>query len=131
MKPPSMLEATRSLVQGCKATWKKWPPPLQDALIHCIGGENATINPLVIENRLHDLDKDSDRLLTMDGSENVDLRIKQISDEMLQLKQMKKNVQKWLPSRIWAEKTKPRKSWNSSPQKISTLRSIPTLWCTG
>ena len=58
--------------------------------IHCIGGENAPINPLVIENRLHDLDKDLDRLLTMEGSEIVDLRIKQISDEMLQLRQMKK-----------------------------------------
>ena len=67
---------------------------LQDALIHCIGGgENAAINPLVIENRLHDLDKDLDRLLTMDGSEIVDLRIKQISDEMLQLRQMKKRAE--------------------------------------
>lgn len=66
---------------------------LQEALVHCIGGENAAINPLVIENRLHDLDKDLDRLLTMDGSEIVDLRIKQISDEMLQLKQMKKRAE--------------------------------------
>ena len=66
---------------------------MQEALVHCIGGENAAINPLVIENRLHDLDKDLDRLLTMDGSEIVDLRIKQISDEMLQLRQMKKRVE--------------------------------------
>lgn len=66
---------------------------LQDALIHCIDGENAPINPLVIENRLHDLDKDLDRLLTMDGSEIVDLRIKQISDEMLQLRQIKKRAE--------------------------------------
>ena len=28
--------------------------------VHCIGGENAAINPLVIENRLHELDKDLD-----------------------------------------------------------------------
>lgn len=61
--------------------------------IHCIGGENAAINPLVIENRLHELDKDLDRLLTMDGSEIVELRIKQISDEMLQLRQMKKRAE--------------------------------------
>ena len=61
--------------------------------IHCIGGENAAINPLMIENRLHDLDKDLDRLLTMEGSEIVDLRIKQISDEMLQLRQMKKRAE--------------------------------------
>ena len=47
----------------------------------------------MIENRLHDLDKDLDRLLTMDGSEIVDLRIKQISDEMLQLRQMKKRAE--------------------------------------
>ncbi len=58
-----------------------------------IGGENAAINPLVIENRLHDLDNDLDRLLTMEGSEIVDLRIKQISDEMLQLRQMKKRAE--------------------------------------
>ena len=32
-------------------------------------------------------------MLTMDGSENVDLRIKQISDEMLQLRQMKKRAE--------------------------------------
>lgn len=47
----------------------------------------------MIENRLHELDKDLDRLLTMDGSEIVDLRIKQISDEMLQLRQMKKRAE--------------------------------------
>ena len=46
-----------------------------------------------VENRLHELDKDLDRLLTMDGSEIVDLRIKQISDDMLQLRQMKKRAE--------------------------------------
>ena len=34
-----------------------------------------------------------DRLLTMDGSEITDRRIKQISDEMLRLKQMKKHAE--------------------------------------
>ena len=47
----------------------------------------------MIENRLHDLNKDLDRLLTMEGSEIVDLRIKQISNEMLQLRQMKKRAE--------------------------------------
>lgn len=83
----AILKAIRSLVQGHQ---EEMAATLQEALVHCIGGENAAINPLVIENRLHDLDKDLDRLLTMDGSEIVDLRIKQISDEMLQLRQMKK-----------------------------------------
>lgn len=82
----AILKAIRSLVQGHQ---EEMAATLQEALVHCIGGENAAINPLVIENRLHDLDKDLDRLLTMDGSEIVDLRIKQISDEMLQLRQMK------------------------------------------
>ena len=87
----AILKAIRSLVQGHQ---EEMAATLQDALIHCIGGgENAAINPLVIENRLHDLDKDLDRLLTMDGSEIVDLRIKQISDEMLQLRQMKKRAE--------------------------------------
>lgn len=62
------------------------------------------INPLVIENRLHDLDKDLDWQLTKDGSEIVDLRIKHNSDEMLLLRQTK-NAWNWMPSRIWGEKT--------------------------
>lgn len=86
----AILKAIRSLVQGHQ---EEMAATLKDALIHCIGDENATINPLVIENRLHDLDKDLDRLLTMEGSEIVDLRIKQISDEMLQLRQMKKRAE--------------------------------------
>lgn len=56
-------------------------------------GKTPQSTPLVIENRLHELDKDLDRLLTMDGSEIVDLRIKQTSDEMLQLRQMKKRAE--------------------------------------
>ena len=83
----AILKAIRSLVQGHQ---EEMAATLQEALAHCIGGENAAINPLVTENRLHDLDKDLDRLLTMEGSEIVDLRIKQISDEMLRLRQMKK-----------------------------------------
>ena len=86
----AILKSIRSLVQGHQ---EEMAATLQEALIHCIGGENSEINPLVIENRLHDLDKDLDRLLTMDGSEIVDLRIKQISDEMLQLRQMKKRAE--------------------------------------
>lgn len=86
----AILKAIRSLVQGHQ---EEMAATLQEALIHCIDGENAAINPLVIENRLHDLDKDLDRLLTMEGSEIVDLRIKQISDEMLQLRQMKKRAE--------------------------------------
>ena len=58
--------------------------------MNCVCGENAAINPLVIENRLYERDKDLDWLITMDGSEIVDLRIKQISDEMLRLRQMEK-----------------------------------------
>lgn len=64
----AILKAIRSLVQGHQ---EEMAATLQEALAHCIGGENAAINPLVIENRLHDLDKDLDRLLTMEGSEIV------------------------------------------------------------
>ena len=86
----ALMKAIRSLVQGYQ---EEMAATLQEALIHCIDGENAPIDPLVIENRLHELDKDLDRLLTMEGSEIVDLRIKQISDEMLQLRQMKKRAE--------------------------------------
>ena len=47
---------------------------------------------LVVENRLHELNKDLDRLLTMEGSEIANLQVKQISDEMLQPRTMKKHV---------------------------------------
>lgn len=125
----AILKAIRSLLQGHQ---EEMADTLQDALIHCIDGEKAEINPLVIENRLHDLDKDLDRLLMMEGSEIVDLRIKQISGEMLQLRQMKKCAEQDAPQDMGREsKAKPRKSLPSSPQKISTLRSIPTPWCIG
>ncbi len=86
----AILKAIRLLIQGYR---EEMAATLQEALVHCVGGENAAINPLLIENRLHELEKDLDRLLTMEGSEIVDLRIKQISDEMLQLRQMKKRAE--------------------------------------
>ena len=86
----AILKAIRSLVQDYE---KEMVATLQEVFLHCIGGENATINPLIIEDRFHKLDKDLDRLLTMEGSEIVDLRIKQISDKMLQLRQMKKRAE--------------------------------------
>ena len=49
----AILKAIHSLVQGHQ---EEMAATLQEALIHCIDGENTAINPLVIENRLHDLD---------------------------------------------------------------------------
>ena len=85
-----MLKAKCLPVQGQQ---EERAATMEVALIQCIGRENAASNPLVIESRIHELDTDLDRLLMMEGSEIVDLRIKQISDEMLQLRQMKKRAE--------------------------------------
>lgn len=66
---------------------------LQDTLANCIAGENDEAGPIIIKNRLDELDKELDRLLTMGENEITDRRIKQISDEMLRLKQMKKRAE--------------------------------------
>ena len=86
----AILEAIRSLIQGRR---EEMAAVLRDTLTSCIIGENEEANPIVIKNRLDELDKELDRLLTMDGNEITDRRIKQISDEMFRLKQMKKRAE--------------------------------------
>ena len=86
----AILAAIRSLVQGRR---EEMAAALQDTLINCIAGENDEASPIVIKNRLDELDKELDRLLTMGENEITDRRIKQISDEMLRLKQMKKRAE--------------------------------------
>ena len=60
---------------------------------------------IVIKNRLDELDKELDRLLTMDGNDISDRRIKQISDEMVRLKQMKKRAELSAQQSIGREST--------------------------
>ena len=86
----AILEAIRSLIQGHR---EEMAAMLQDTLIDCIAGEHDEASPIVIKNRLDELDKELDRLLTMDGNDISDRRIKQISDEMVRLKQMKKRAE--------------------------------------
>lgn len=86
----AILEAIRSLIQGHQ---EEMAAMLQDTLIDCIAGEHEEASPIVIKNRLDELDKELDRLLTVDGNEISDRRIKQISDEMVRLKQMKKRAE--------------------------------------
>ena len=83
----AILAAIRSLAQGHQ---KEMAAALQDTLVNCIAGENDEASPIAIKNRLDELDKELGRLLTMEGNEITDRRIKQISGEMLRLKQMKK-----------------------------------------
>ncbi|MGN8938715.1 recombinase family protein [Bittarella sp. HCP28S3_D9] len=85
-----ILETIRSLIHGQQ---EEMAAALQDTLIHCIAGESEEASPIVIKNRLDELDQELDRLLMMDGNEIIDLRIKQTSDEMLRLKQMKKRAE--------------------------------------
>lgn len=86
----AILETIRSLIHGQQ---EEMAAALQDTLINCIAGESEEGSPIVIKNRLDELDQELDRLLMMDGNEIIDLRIKQTSDEMLRLKQMKKRAE--------------------------------------
>lgn len=85
----AIMEAIRSLIQGHQ---DEMAATLQDTLINCIVGESNDANPTIIKNKLDELDKELDRLLLMEGNEIIDVRIKQLSDEMLRLKQMKKQA---------------------------------------
>lgn len=86
----AILEAIHALIQGRQG---EMMAVLQNTLINCVAEENSEANPIVIKNKFDELDKELDRLLTMDESEITDRRIKQISDEMLRLKQMKKRAE--------------------------------------
>ncbi|HIW15030.1 MAG TPA: recombinase family protein [Firmicutes bacterium] len=108
----AILAAIRSLVQGRQ---EEMAAALQDTLINCISGENDEASPIVIKNRLDELDKELDRLLTMEENEITDRRIRQISDEMLRLKQMKKRAELSAQQNIGRE--------NKAKEILSLLRA--------
>ena len=70
---------------------------LQDTLIHCIAAEKEEVGPLVIENKIKELETEFDRMLILAVDENdiIDRRLKQISEMILSLKQQKKRIESW------------------------------------
>ena len=71
---------------------------LQDTLIHCIAGEKEEVSPIVIENKIKELEIEFDRLLVLAVDENdiIDHKLKQISETILKLKQQKKRLLKMI-----------------------------------
>ena len=88
----AILEAIRSLVQGQQ---EEMAATLQDALIHCIAGEKEEASPIVIENKIKELEIEFDRLLVLAVGENdiIDHKLKKISETILELKQQKKRIE--------------------------------------
>ena len=89
---PAILEAIRSLVHGQQ---EEMAAALQDTLIHCIAGEKEEVSPIVIENKIKELEIEFDRLLVLAVDENdiIDHKLKQISETILKLKQQKKRLE--------------------------------------
>lgn len=67
----------------------------EDTLIHCIAGEKEEVSPIVIENKIKELEIEFDRLLVLAVDENdiIDHKLKQISETILKLKQQKKRLE--------------------------------------
>lgn len=88
----AILEAIRSLVQGQQ---EEMASTLQDALIHCIAGEKEEASPIVIENKIKELEIEFDRLLVLVVDENdiIDHKLKKISETILKLKRQKKRIE--------------------------------------
>ena len=88
----AILEAIRSLVQGQQ---EEMAATLQDALIHCIAGEKEEASPIVIENKIKELEIEFDRLLVLavDKNDIIDHKLKQINETTFKLKQQKKWIE--------------------------------------
>lgn len=84
-----IVSAIRSLVRDCR---QEMANTLQETLASCVTEEKENSSLCSINSRLNELDREMDRLLLIEENEVVDLRIKQISEEILQLKQMKKRA---------------------------------------
>lgn len=88
----AILEAIRSLIHGQQ---KEMAAALQDTLIHCIAREKEEASPIVIENKIKELETEFDRLpvLAVDENDIIDHKLKQISETILKLKQQKKRIE--------------------------------------
>ena len=86
------MGAIRSLVHGQQ---EEMVSALQDTLIHCIAGEKEEASPIVIENKIKELEIEFDQLLVLAVDENdiIDHKLKKISETILKLKQQTKRIE--------------------------------------
>lgn len=102
----AILEAAKSLV-------KEKQSEMADILRHTLANlhdETNEADPIVVKNKLEELEQEFDRLLLMAGTENeiIDRRLEQISNEIMKLKQMAKQSDKSEKRKVTTE-TKHRK----------------------
>lgn len=95
----AILAAIRSLVDGRQ---EEMAESLRETLVDCLTGETNGESPQALQGRIEELEQEFDRLLPMAAEENevIDRKLKQINDELLQLKQRKKRAEH---SYEWAE----------------------------
>ena len=89
----TILEGIRSLINNSQQ--KEMEAILQDTLMYCITGEKEEASPIIIENKIKELETEFDRLLILAVDENdiIDHKLKQISEDILKLKQQKKRIE--------------------------------------
>ena len=88
----AILEALQSLIQGDQ---NEMAATLQDTLANCIARENNNISPIIMENKINELEKEFDRLLVLavDENEIIDRKLQQIGEALLKIKQEKKQME--------------------------------------
>ena len=83
----AIMEAMQSLI--CE-NQSDIAASLQEVMFQCTAQQNQGTRLEELHCRLEELNRELDRLLTFAGNDLTDLRIKQISDEMIQLRQQEK-----------------------------------------
>ena len=93
---------------------------LQNTLIHCIAEEKEEASPILIENKIKELETEFDQLLVLAVDENdiIDHKLKQISETILKLKHQKKRIE---------SSTEHSKAVESKTEEIMNLISAEDL----
>lgn len=86
----AILSAMRTMVKSYRAEMIETMKEALERSSDKTGEENR---PVDIEMQLEKLDQELDQLLLRSGNEVIDLRIKQISDQMVRLKYLKKQAE--------------------------------------
>ena len=113
----AILEAIRSLIHGQQ---EEMAAALQNTLIHCIAEEKEEASPILIENKIKELETEFDQLLVLAVDENdiIDHKLKQISETILKLKHQKKRIE---------SSTEHSKAVESKTEEIMNLISAEDL----
>lgn len=88
----AIMEAIRSLVEGRR---EEIASSLQKTLVDCVAGETNDTDPVALKNKIGELEKEFDRLLTLAVNENevIELKLKKTNDEILRLRQQIKQIE--------------------------------------